>query len=160
MQEASTGKKRVDKLDWMYAAPSQEGGALGGARIGDREMEEYLLGKRRVDEVLAQGDKNVSGNSLLAMFVGLLLVLVWSGMAKKEEAGFLVRVKTASGTGTSGEVRGGRDTRCPLWTTSGPNFWSDDSWLIGVPWRLIQLLMAVLARGEKRTSLSRRDESF
>ncbi|GFZ45291.1 Pre-mRNA-splicing factor cwc25 [Saitozyma sp. JCM 24511] len=59
MQEASTGKKRVDKLDWMYAAPSQEGGALGGARIGDREMEEYLLGKRRVDEVLAQGDKNV-----------------------------------------------------------------------------------------------------
>jgi hypothetical protein len=94
------------------------------------------------------------------MFVGLLLVLVWSGMAKKEEAGFLVRVKTASGTGTSGEVRGGRYTRCPLWTTSGPNFWSDDSWLIGVPWRLIQLLMAVLARGEKRTSLSRRDESF
>jgi hypothetical protein len=115
MQEASTGKKRVDKLDWMYAAPSQEGGALGGARIGDREMEEYLLGKRRVDEVLAQGDKNVSGNSLLAMFVGLLLVLVWSGMAKKEEAGFLVRVKTASGTGTSGEVRGGRDTLDDFW---------------------------------------------
>ncbi|ORY31354.1 Pre-mRNA splicing factor-domain-containing protein [Naematelia encephala] len=59
MQEASTGRKRVEKLDWMYSAPSNEGNALGGARIGEREMEDYLLGKRRVDEVLAQGDKNV-----------------------------------------------------------------------------------------------------
>lgn len=59
LQEASTGKKRVEKLDWMYAAPSTEGGALGGARIGERDMEEYLLGKKRVDEVLGQGDKNV-----------------------------------------------------------------------------------------------------
>jgi hypothetical protein len=60
MQEQSTGKKRVEKLDWMYAAPSGEGGALGGAKMGEREMEDYLLGKKRVDEVLAQGDKNVS----------------------------------------------------------------------------------------------------
>lgn len=60
LQEASTGKKRVEKLDWMYAAPGTEGGTLGGARIGEREMEEYLLGKKRVDEVLGQGDKNVS----------------------------------------------------------------------------------------------------
>ena len=59
MQEASTGRKRVEKLDWMYAAPGNEGGALGGARIGEREMEDYLLGKKRVDEVLKQGDKNV-----------------------------------------------------------------------------------------------------
>ena len=61
MQEAATGRKRVDRLDWMYAAPGNEGGALGGARIGEREMEDYLLGKRRVDDVLAQSDKNVSG---------------------------------------------------------------------------------------------------
>jgi hypothetical protein len=60
MQEESTGRKRVEKLDWMYAAPSGEGGALGGAKMGEREMEDYLLGKKRVDEVLAQGDKNVS----------------------------------------------------------------------------------------------------
>ena len=59
MQEAATGKKRVERLDWMYAAPGNEGGALGGARIGERDMEDYLLGKKRVDEVLAQGDKNV-----------------------------------------------------------------------------------------------------
>lgn len=63
LQEASTGKKRVEKLDWMYAAPSTEGGALGGARIGERDMEEYLLGKKRVDEVLGQGDKNIGAAS-------------------------------------------------------------------------------------------------
>ncbi|WWC70662.1 uncharacterized protein I206_104613 [Kwoniella pini CBS 10737] len=59
LQEASTGKKRVEKMDWMYAAPGNEGGALGGQKLGDREMEEYLLGKKRVDEVLARGDKDV-----------------------------------------------------------------------------------------------------
>jgi len=60
LQEQSTGRKRVEKLDWMYAAPSNEGGALGGARIGEKEMEDYLLGKRRVDEVLKAGEQNVS----------------------------------------------------------------------------------------------------
>ena len=60
LQEAATGKKRVDKLDWMYAAPGNEGGALGGQKLGDKDMEDYLLGKKRVDEVLAQGDRNVS----------------------------------------------------------------------------------------------------
>ena len=60
LQEAATGKKRVDKLDWMYAAPGNEGGALGGHRMGDKEMEDYLLGKKRVDDVLSAGDKNVS----------------------------------------------------------------------------------------------------
>ncbi|WRT67683.1 uncharacterized protein IL334_004655 [Kwoniella shivajii] len=59
LQESSTGKKRVEKMDWMYAAPGAEGGALGGQKLGEREMEEYLLGKKRVDEVLARGDKDV-----------------------------------------------------------------------------------------------------
>lgn len=64
MQEETTGKKRVEKLDWMYATPStaEGGGALGGQRIGEKDMEEYLLGKKRVDEVLKQGD-NVSSLS-------------------------------------------------------------------------------------------------
>lgn len=58
LQEETTGKKRVEKLDWMYATPStaEGGGALGGQRIGEKDMEEYLLGKKRVDEVLKQGD--------------------------------------------------------------------------------------------------------
>ena len=62
LQEAATGKKRVERLDWMYAAPSNEGNALGGARISETMMEDYLLGKRRVDEVLAASDKNI-GNT-------------------------------------------------------------------------------------------------
>ncbi|KAJ9095372.1 hypothetical protein QFC19_007616 [Naganishia cerealis] len=58
LQEEATGKKRTEKLDWMYATPStaEGGGALGGQRIGEKDMEEYLLGKKRVDEVLKQGD--------------------------------------------------------------------------------------------------------
>jgi D-aminopeptidase len=49
----------------MYATPStaEGGGALGGQRIGEKDMEEYLLGKKRVDEVLKQGD-NVSDSHL------------------------------------------------------------------------------------------------
>lgn len=69
MQEASTGKKRVERLDWMYSASGNEGtGALGGARISETMMEDYLLGKRRVDEVLAASDKNVS--SLFVVVLG------------------------------------------------------------------------------------------
>lgn len=57
MQEASTGKKRVEKLDWMYAAPGGEGGM---GRFSERELEDYLLGKKRVDEMLRAGDQDVS----------------------------------------------------------------------------------------------------
>ncbi|WVR06264.1 hypothetical protein IAU60_003294 [Kwoniella sp. DSM 27419] len=63
LQEATTGKKRTEKLDWMYAAPGAEGGALGGQKMSDRDMEQYLLGNKRVDEVLGQGDKNVGASS-------------------------------------------------------------------------------------------------
>lgn len=58
MQEASTGRKRVEKLDWMYAAPT--GGEGMNGRFNERELEDYLLGKKRVDEVLRSGDKDVS----------------------------------------------------------------------------------------------------
>jgi hypothetical protein len=61
LQEETTGRKRTERLDWMYATPSSgDGGALGGAKIGEKDMEDYLLGKKRVDEVLRQGDENVS----------------------------------------------------------------------------------------------------
>lgn len=77
MQEAATGKKRVEKLDWMYAAPTTEGSALGGARIGEREMEDYLLGKKRVDEVLAAGDRNVS------VWDGFLVVMLCQSCVRR-----------------------------------------------------------------------------
>lgn len=62
MQEEATGRKRVEKLDWMYATPSAQDGAsaLGGTRMDEKAMEDYLLGKRRVDDVLKAGEKNVS----------------------------------------------------------------------------------------------------
>ncbi|GMK57416.1 hypothetical protein CspeluHIS016_0402500 [Cutaneotrichosporon spelunceum] len=60
LQEAQTGKKRVEKLDWMYAAPSSSG--MGGGRT-ERELEDYLLGKKRVDEALRGADKDVGNAS-------------------------------------------------------------------------------------------------
>ncbi|PWN54048.1 hypothetical protein IE53DRAFT_49511 [Violaceomyces palustris] len=50
LQEAAGGKKRVDKLDWMYATPATQGGPAAS------ELEDYLLGKKRVDKLL-KGDE-------------------------------------------------------------------------------------------------------
>jgi Pre-mRNA splicing factor/N-terminal domain of CBF1 interacting co-repressor CIR len=46
MQEAAGGKKRVDRVDWMYSGPSS--GQVGTTE----EMEGYLLGKRRIDGLI------------------------------------------------------------------------------------------------------------
>ncbi|KAK4997394.1 RNA-splicing factor [Elasticomyces elasticus] len=43
LQETAGGKKRVDKVDWMYSGPS------AGQQGTTEEMEGYLLGKRRLD---------------------------------------------------------------------------------------------------------------
>ncbi|KMU84536.1 pre-mRNA-splicing factor CWC25 [Coccidioides immitis H538.4] len=45
MQEAAGGKKRLNRVDWMYSGP-----AAGQAGTTE-EMEGYLLGKRRIDEL-------------------------------------------------------------------------------------------------------------
>lgn len=60
MQEASRGRKRVEKFDWMYAAPRTEDTALGGARMSDSDQKARLLGKKQFDETLGKGHKNVS----------------------------------------------------------------------------------------------------
>lgn len=47
LQEESGGKKRkVEKVDWMYNAPAT------GSNIDKNELEDYLLGKKRVDKLL------------------------------------------------------------------------------------------------------------
>ncbi|KAL8944259.1 MAG: hypothetical protein Q9216_000554 [Gyalolechia sp. 2 TL-2023] len=46
MQEAAGGKKRLNRVDWMYSGPS------AGQAGTTEEMEGYLLGKRRVDGLL------------------------------------------------------------------------------------------------------------
>ena len=51
LQEQQTGKKKTDKLDWMYATPASGGGIKG------EELEDYLLGKRRVDSILKGDDE-------------------------------------------------------------------------------------------------------
>ncbi|KAL1640578.1 RNA-splicing factor [Diplodia intermedia] len=46
MQEAAGGKKRMNRVDWMYSGPSS------GQNGTTEEMEGYLLGKRRVDNLI------------------------------------------------------------------------------------------------------------
>ncbi|ODQ50519.1 hypothetical protein SAICODRAFT_42188, partial [Saitoella complicata NRRL Y-17804] len=51
LQAAAGGKKRVERVDWMYAAPS---GGMGGT---SEEMEAYLLGKKRIDGLLKEKEE-------------------------------------------------------------------------------------------------------
>ncbi|KAI4209480.1 MAG: hypothetical protein LQ351_007611 [Letrouitia transgressa] len=51
MQEAAGGRKRMNRVDWMYSGP------VAGQAGTSEEMEGYLLGKRRVDGLL-KGTEN------------------------------------------------------------------------------------------------------
>jgi len=51
LQEEQTGKKRTEKLEWMYTTP-----ATGNSQ-NPNDLEDYLLGKKRVDKILT-GDEN------------------------------------------------------------------------------------------------------
>jgi Pre-mRNA splicing factor len=51
LQEEQTGRKRAEKLEWMYATPAT------GSGLSSNEMEDYLLGRKRVDKLLI-GDEN------------------------------------------------------------------------------------------------------
>ncbi|KAI0319766.1 Pre-mRNA splicing factor-domain-containing protein [Amylostereum chailletii] len=50
LQEMQTGKKRTEKLEWMYTTPAT------GSKQNEGELEDYLLGKRRVDKILTADD--------------------------------------------------------------------------------------------------------
>lgn len=50
MQEEQTGKKRQEKLEWMYSTPAT------GSGQNPNDLEDYLLGKKRVDKALAADD--------------------------------------------------------------------------------------------------------
>ncbi|KAI1337134.1 Pre-mRNA splicing factor-domain-containing protein [Xylariaceae sp. FL0016] len=47
--EAAGGRKRVDRVDWMYAGPSDNSHGTS------EELEGFLLGKRRIDTILTRG---------------------------------------------------------------------------------------------------------
>ncbi|KAI1307426.1 Pre-mRNA splicing factor-domain-containing protein [Xylaria venustula] len=50
--EAAGGRKRVERVDWMYQGPSD---GQGGTT---EELEGFLLGKRRIDAILTRGPEN------------------------------------------------------------------------------------------------------
>lgn len=56
LQEAAGGRKRVDRVDWMYNGPGSGGPGAGGVT---EEMEGYLLGKRRLDGLLKRSEAEV-----------------------------------------------------------------------------------------------------
>jgi hypothetical protein len=60
LQEEKTGKKRTEKLEWMYATP-----ATGNSQ-NPNDLEDYLLGKKRVDKMLtADENAKVSLDNIL-----------------------------------------------------------------------------------------------
>ena len=63
LQEEQTGKKRTEKLEWMYATP-----ATGGSQ-NPNDLEDYLLGKKRVDKMLIADE-----NSKVRVFSSLYML--------------------------------------------------------------------------------------
>lgn len=66
MQEAAGGKKRLNRVDWMYNGPSS------GTAGTTEEMEGYLLGKRRIDGLIKTTEmkkleKNAGEDSFMAL---------------------------------------------------------------------------------------------
>ncbi|SCV70628.1 BQ2448_3390 [Microbotryum intermedium] len=53
LQAEAGGKKRADRVDWMYAAPAQGNGPNA------EELEAYLLGKKRVDKLLKGNEEKL-----------------------------------------------------------------------------------------------------
>lgn len=64
MQEEQTGKKRTEKLEWMYTTPAT------GSNQNPNDLEDYLLGKKRVDKILT-ADENEKARRILSFYVFL-----------------------------------------------------------------------------------------
>lgn len=66
MQEAAGGKKRLNRVDWMYSGPSS------GQAGTTEEMEGYLLGRRRIDGLLKPSEsKNLEKEASEESFMAL-----------------------------------------------------------------------------------------
>ncbi|KAK4057781.1 RNA-splicing factor [Microbotryomycetes sp. JL221] len=53
LQEAAGGKKRENRVEWLYAAPAEGNGP------NQEELEAYLLGKKRVDKLLKGNEEKL-----------------------------------------------------------------------------------------------------
>ena len=60
LQEQAGGKRREERVDWMYAAPAEGNGPNA------EELEQYLLGKKRVDKLLKGNEEKVSSPCVLS----------------------------------------------------------------------------------------------
>lgn len=70
LQEAAGGKKRTDRVDWMYNGPGAGGPGAGGGVT--EEMEGYLLGKRKLDGLVQRSEteamkKDAGGEGFMAL---------------------------------------------------------------------------------------------
>ncbi|KAL5116533.1 RNA-splicing factor [Pleosporales sp. CAS-2024a] len=61
LQEASGGKVVTKRVDWMYAGPSGDGAAV------TEEREGYLLGKRRIDNLLKSDTTNLQKGAAVSV---------------------------------------------------------------------------------------------
>lgn len=57
LQEEQTGKRKTEKLEWMYATPAT------GINQNANDLEDYLLGKKRVDKILTADENAQLGAS-------------------------------------------------------------------------------------------------
>ncbi|KDR85427.1 hypothetical protein GALMADRAFT_234299 [Galerina marginata CBS 339.88] len=64
LQEEQTGKKRTEKLEWMYATPAT------GSSQNANDLEDYLLGKKRVDKILT-ADENAKVGAANKNFIAV-----------------------------------------------------------------------------------------
>ncbi|THH19037.1 hypothetical protein EW146_g2040 [Bondarzewia mesenterica] len=55
LQEEQTGRKRTEKLEWMYTTPAT------GSSQNPNDLEDYLLGKKRVDKILIADENEKLG---------------------------------------------------------------------------------------------------
>ncbi|ORY78915.1 Pre-mRNA splicing factor-domain-containing protein [Leucosporidium creatinivorum] len=53
LQQEAGGKRREERVDWMYAAPAEGNGPNA------EELEQYLLGKKRVDKLLKGNEEKL-----------------------------------------------------------------------------------------------------
>jgi len=61
LQEAAGGKVVTKRVDWMYAGPSGDGAGV------TEEREGYLLGKRRIDNLLKNDTQNLQKGATLGI---------------------------------------------------------------------------------------------
>ncbi|KAG2155608.1 Pre-mRNA splicing factor-domain-containing protein [Suillus clintonianus] len=64
LQEEQTGKRRTEKLEWMYTTPAT------GINQNPNDLEDYLLGKKRVDKILT-ADENAQLGAAHKNFIAI-----------------------------------------------------------------------------------------